>query len=571
MAKKPTYEELEQKVEALMKKLAVYKPSSDDMFRYIFDSASDAIFIHDSTGHIIEVNEAACERLGYSRDELLEMTPMDFNTPEQVQKVPQRVKELCQKGYIRFETGHVARDGKVIPVEIISRTMEYGGERRLISIARDITEHRWAEDALRESEDLLRATLDATADGLLAVNESGQVTHSNSRFADMWRIPKELLDTKDDSKLLDYVLEQLADPEAFLSKVKKLYGTAEKDFDTLHFKDGRIFGRYSRPLVRNGNIAGRVWSFRDITERRQTKKRLQKAYDELENRVQERTAELVNINEQLRHEIEQRKQTEERLKEIKELDEKILYGSPVAFVLHDRDLRILRISRAYKDVTGYEPEEVLGKGVEEFMPEGPSKVHVVEGLKKVRDEGVQIGPRDILAPTLTKRYLTETILPIVDKGGQVSHVLSVLENITGRKETGEALRESEQKHRLLVEKMNDGLGVQDENGLITYVNNSLCKMWGYSSEEVLGRPVTDFLDEENRIVLKKQMEKRRKGKSFSYEIEWKGKDGRKIATIMSPAPILDTEGHFKGSFAVITDVTERKEAQDALRKKESRK
>jgi PAS domain S-box-containing protein len=162
----------------------------------------------------------------------------------------------------------------------------------------------------------------------------------------------------------------------------------------------------------------------------------------------------------------------------------------------------VRLSRAYKEVTAYDPNKVLGKSVEDFMPEGPAKRKVIKGLKKVKDEGMQIGPRDILAPTPRKRYLTETILPIVDKEGQVSHILSVLEDITGRKETEEALRESEQKHRLLVEIMNDGLGVQDENGLITYVNNSLCKMWDYSSEEVLGRPVTDFLDEENRIVLK---------------------------------------------------------------------
>ncbi len=133
----------------------------------------------------------------------------------------------------------------------------------------------------------------------------------------------------------------------------------------------------------------------------------------------------------------------------------------------------------------------------------------------------------------------------------------------------EELRESEEKYRLLVETMNDGLGVQDENGLITYVNDSLCKMWGYSSEELIGRCVTDFLDKANRAVLKEQMERRQKGQQSSYEIVWTGKDERKVTTIMSPAPILDAIEHFKGSFAVITDISERKTADEEKRKLEA--
>jgi PAS domain-containing protein len=98
-------------------------------------------------------------------------------------------------------------------------------------------------------------------------NEAGQVTLANTLFGKMWRIPKEVIKTRDDSKLLNYVLDQLKEPQAFLSKVQELYGSSKEDFDTLLFKDGRVFERFSRPLTQEKEIVGRVWSFRDITER----------------------------------------------------------------------------------------------------------------------------------------------------------------------------------------------------------------------------------------------------------------------------------------------------------------
>ena len=92
----------------------------------------------------------------------------------------------------------------------------------------------------------------------------------------------------------------------------------------------------------------------------------------------------------------------------------------------------------------------------------------------------------------------------------------------GRKRVEDALRVSEEKYRMLVETMSDGLGIQDKNGLITYVNDRLRTMWGYSREKTIGRPVTDFLDESNRRILEEQMAKRRRGEHDSYELTWSG-------------------------------------------------
>jgi len=119
---------------------------------------------------------------------------------------------------------------------------------------------------------------------------------------------------------------------------------------------------------------------------------------------------------------------------------------------------------------------------------------------------------------------------------------------------------------MLVETMTDGLSEIDQNGVATYANDRLCEMWGYTKAEIIGRPVVDFLDEENRRLLEAQLEERKKGRYKSYELVWTRKDGQKIHTHMSPRPFYDKRGKFQGSFAVITDITQRKEEQENLRK-----
>ena len=101
--------------------------------------------------------------------------------------------------------------------------------------------------------DYLRAVLEATADGILVVDADGKVVTSNKRFAELWRIPEQLLATRDDRRLLDFVLEQLVDPDAFLARVRELYVSPSEQLDLLHFKDRRVFERFSEPLLREGD------------------------------------------------------------------------------------------------------------------------------------------------------------------------------------------------------------------------------------------------------------------------------------------------------------------------------
>jgi anti-anti-sigma regulatory factor len=118
---------------------------------------------------------------------------------------------------------------------------------------------------------LVEAAFEATADGILVVDQNNRVSRFNKRFVDLWCIPPDIVELAaagNDDPFLHHVLEQLADPQAFLARVMELYANPEAEsFDIISFKDGRIFERYSGPQRIGPNVVGRVWSFRDTTQR----------------------------------------------------------------------------------------------------------------------------------------------------------------------------------------------------------------------------------------------------------------------------------------------------------------
>ena len=150
----------------------------------------------------------------------------------------------------------------------------------------DITARKAIEAELLSTLSLLSATLDSTDDGILVVDRAGAITSVNRKFSEMWRIPEELLAAKDDAAAIGFVLEQLANPEVFVAKIAELYAQPEAEsHDVLRFLDGRVFDRYSQPQFVDGEIVGRVWSFRDVTERQRLEEQLahQALHDSLTN------------------------------------------------------------------------------------------------------------------------------------------------------------------------------------------------------------------------------------------------------------------------------------------------
>ena len=143
---------------------------SERRYKALFDSASDAILIHDLEGRLLEVNQVACDRLGYSREELLEKMPMNLIAPEYAARVLGPTEELRRQGHAMFEATQVQRNGALIPVEVSSRIIEYAGGQAVLSIARDITERKQAQAALEEEHALLARRVEERTAELSAVN-----------------------------------------------------------------------------------------------------------------------------------------------------------------------------------------------------------------------------------------------------------------------------------------------------------------------------------------------------------------------------------------------------------------
>lgn len=128
---------------------------------------------------------------------------------------------------------------------------------------------------LEEMVSLMKATLESTADGILVVNRKGEIVTHNRKFAKMWGIPENVMINKVDDKAITYVLRQLKDPEKFVQSLESLYSKLSLNcLDEIEFADGRIFERYSIPQRIGRKIVGRVFSFRDVTKRKQMESKL---------------------------------------------------------------------------------------------------------------------------------------------------------------------------------------------------------------------------------------------------------------------------------------------------------
>jgi signal transduction histidine kinase len=212
----------------------------------------------------------------------------------------------------RLITGDISHPPDVVN-EVIGLALSAAMAIGISLIAPLFHERKRVEEAYTQSISLLKATLESTADGILVVDRAGRIVDFNERFLELWHIPMDVIAAQDDDRALAYVLDQLRNPDEFIAKVKELYDQSEEEsLDVLYFRDGRVFERYSRPQRVGDQVNGRVWSFRDITERKRAEGEILTLNQDLEKRVEGRTALLQRKTEEL-------EEANERLKEIDRL------------------------------------------------------------------------------------------------------------------------------------------------------------------------------------------------------------------------------------------------------------
>jgi adenylate cyclase len=252
---------------------------SEEQLRDLFENATDLIQSIGADGHFLYVNRAWRETLGYTEAEIAQMTVFDIIHPNSSQESIDILYQAIVKKNINKNTFYpdsiqvifVTQQNEQILLEgSISCKFSEGSLVAIRAILRDITARKMAEDALAKSVSMLQATFDSTADGILAIDRSGKIVTFNREFVEMWGIPNEVMALRDDAATIAFVQNQLKDPQAFQERIQSLYEQPEAEsYDLLEFQDGKFFERYSQPQWLGDQIIGRVWSYHDITERKQ--------------------------------------------------------------------------------------------------------------------------------------------------------------------------------------------------------------------------------------------------------------------------------------------------------------
>ncbi len=293
----------------------------EELFRAIFEETPNAIELIDpETLCFVEANPAACRILGYTHEEFLQLrlvdTQADFNEEELIAAV----RQVEKSGGMSLENRHRCKNGDILDVEINTRMLDLSGKPLLVGVWRDITEHKRAQEEIKLKNTVLQTQQEVSLDAILVVDENAQIVSYNQQFIDLWQLPPQMVNERQDVPLLQTVLEQIAEPEAFLARVQYLYEHRDdKSREEIPLKDGRIIDRYSAPVTgADGQYYGRVWYFRNITER---------------------------------------KRAEEDLRIIAS----VFDNSQEGIVITDADNLFLNVNPAFTKITGYSLEEVVGK------------------------------------------------------------------------------------------------------------------------------------------------------------------------------------------------------------------
>ncbi len=255
---------------------------SEERLRTLINGMPDVICFKDGQGKWMEANEAILDffdlaNIGYKGRTDKELSERSTIFNNNFVSLAESDESVWEHGTLMHFEETISIPGKPVKIfDIIKVPLFYqdGSRKGIIMIGRDITQRNMAEAALHEKEEILRATLNATTDGVLVVGNDRRIIDYNPLFLRMWRLPKHLVATCDNNLIVDYVAGQLDKPDEFKLWVEDCYSIAQSDFRVMFFKDGRVYEIFSEPLIKKGRAEGRVWSFRDITQRKMIEKEL---------------------------------------------------------------------------------------------------------------------------------------------------------------------------------------------------------------------------------------------------------------------------------------------------------
>jgi diguanylate cyclase (GGDEF)-like protein/PAS domain S-box-containing protein len=506
----------------------------EERFRQLVTQAHEGILSIDLQGCISFANPSMEKVLGYPVEELLGKTflsLMDQNNTS----IATQILERCKQGISeRYDLTFLHKEGHPVITNLSATPVkdESGNIQGSFAIIEDTTERMQAITETKRTLSLLQSSLESTADGLLIVDLAGNVVLFNQRFAQMWQIPQDILETGDDTKLLAYITNQLKDPQAFIQKVQELYAQTEvESYDLLEFKDGRVFERFSTPQHLQGKAVGRVWSFRDITERTRSE------------------AALLESEERYRTLIENQ-------------------GEGSAFV--DAEENIVFANLAAENLFGVPSGSLVGRNTKEFLT--PDQIAVVLAQTAKRRTGEKSTYElEISRPDGEQRSVLITATPQFNPEQVFLGAWAIFRDITERVKAEEALRKQQQELQIILDSVPSNIWYKDKDNKYLRVNKAVATMMNMSVEEIKGKSPYDLFPDEADRIYTDDMEVINTGRPKLGIIERLHLPGGEIKWFQTDkVPYRDEHGNITGTIIFDVDITERKRAEEALRESEVR-
>ncbi len=479
--------------------------------QFTVDRAADAIFWMTSDAKFSFVNEAACRSLGYSREELLSMTVHDIDSNFPAEAWPEHWDDVKKRESFVFESSHSAKNGSVFPVEITVNYLKFNGNEYNCAFARNITERKKAEENWQNIFQAIgHPTVILDADHYVLAANRATVTATGKALQDII------------GKKCHEVFHGTHEPPEGCPFEKMLlsgnFETATMEVETL----GGIYLVSCTPVM---DSAGRLQKVIHIA---------------------------TDITEQ--------KRAEEALKNSEERYRQLVENAPIGIYYSDFDGRFLYGNKKAEEIVGYKKEELIGESFLRLNLLGPEEIFKAVRLLDLNRHGQSTGPEEF---TLNKKDGSSAIveiscLIITVKGEKL--ILGMVQDITERKKKEEEIK----KFKFISDNANDAHFLVDRDAKFRYVNETACRMLGYSEEELLTLGVTDVDIDYGKEKFRELFDLIQKEKIPPIQTVNKRKDESTFCSEIS-ATGYQIEG-VPYMFTVLREITERKEVEEKINK-----
>lgn len=498
---------------------------SEEEYRRIVETAQEGVIGFDAQWSVVFVNQRACDILGYADGELAGKSLDDF-IPDTERFLIQDIKEAREHGIGgTFELCLRTKSGAHIWVQASDSPVTTGGEFvGFYSLITDITARKLAEYAVERSEAKFRAVVENSNDEIVFTDAEARIVYRSpsatriSGFTDqerMWQVGFESVHPEDLGPFQEMWRQLLETPGA---TKRGTYRLVHAD-GTWHWVELN-----AQNLLDNPNVQSIVVTNRDVTE-------LKKA--------------------------------EELLRRSEKKYRQVLDTALEGIMGFDRNWCVEFANRRAAQILGYMPDNLPGKSVFDFVPEAQRPVLDDELRKREGTGNICEAPFRTADGKLV--WLRVSTSPIIESD-QYAGSYSFITDITKRVQMEKALRASEEKYRQIVETAQEGIIGFDAGWRVTFINQRMHSILGYGESEVIGKPLDDFIPDDQRPKIQAIKEAREHGIGGTYELCLRTKSGTVVWLLASGSPIME-DGRFAGTYTLVTDITDRKQAEETMRRR----